>query len=275
MGTRPKWPMSAYSASAPVTHSTTEPSARNETLPWFMKNCTAYHGLSANSTPGDWKMFHAPMTASARNHSAITGPKIAPTRALPRRCSQNKPSSTSTVSGTTQCDSEGAATFRPSMAESTEIDGVITPSPKNSAAPSRAISMMRRRTPGDLPLTRWARVINAMMPPSPLLSARMTRLTYLTATTMISDQVTSDSTPSTVLACGRRPCTGRKVSCMVYSGLVPMSPNTTPRAPSSSLERATRSSSVAASRAGDGWSCMDSGIGLGPSCRAPRAKPCV
>ena len=38
---RPKWPMSAYSASAPVTASTTEPSARNATLPLSAKNSTA------------------------------------------------------------------------------------------------------------------------------------------------------------------------------------------------------------------------------------------
>src|SRR5690242_21444552 len=37
------------------------------------------------------------------------------------------------ASGTTQCSSPGAMTSRPSTADSTEIDGVITPSPKNSA----------------------------------------------------------------------------------------------------------------------------------------------
>ena len=38
---RPKWPMSAYSASAPVTASTTEPSAMNAVPPWSAKNSTA------------------------------------------------------------------------------------------------------------------------------------------------------------------------------------------------------------------------------------------
>ena len=93
--------MSVYSASAPVTHSTTEPSARSEVVPWVMKNCTAYHGFSAHSTPGAWMMFHTPITPSARNHSTITGPNTAPTLAVPWRCSQNRPSSTTTVSGTT------------------------------------------------------------------------------------------------------------------------------------------------------------------------------
>ena len=35
---RPKWPMSAYSASAPVTASTTAPSARNAAEPWSKRN---------------------------------------------------------------------------------------------------------------------------------------------------------------------------------------------------------------------------------------------
>jgi hypothetical protein len=38
--------------------------------------------------------------------------------------------------------------------------------------------------------------IKAMMPPSPLLSARMMKITYLMDTTKMSDQNTSDSTPS-------------------------------------------------------------------------------
>ena len=40
--------------------------------------------------------------------------------------------------------------------------------------------------------------INAMMPPSPSLSARMMMVTYFTVTTMVNAQNTSDSTPSTV-----------------------------------------------------------------------------
>ena len=41
IGERPKWPMSAYSASAPVTVSTTEPSAMNATWPCSNMNVTA------------------------------------------------------------------------------------------------------------------------------------------------------------------------------------------------------------------------------------------
>ena len=41
IGERPKCPMSAYSASAPVTASTTEPSAMNAVPGWSTKNWTA------------------------------------------------------------------------------------------------------------------------------------------------------------------------------------------------------------------------------------------
>ena len=53
---------------------------------------------------------------------------------------------------------------------------------------------------------RWASAINAMMPPSPLLSARMMNTTYLSDTTMTSDQNISDNTPSTLFELGGMPC---------------------------------------------------------------------
>ena len=70
-----------------------------------------------------------------------------------------------------------------------------------------------------------------MMPPSPSLSARMMTITYFSVTTRISDQNPSDSSPFTVAASGVSPKCGWNISLMVYSGLVPMSPNTTPIAP--------------------------------------------
>jgi hypothetical protein len=68
------------------------------------------------------------------------------------------------------------------------------------------------------------------MPPSPSLSARITNSTYLTDTVMISDQKTSDSTPYTLPTVTGMACTPSKHSRSAYSGLVPMSPKTTPRA---------------------------------------------
>jgi hypothetical protein len=110
----------------------------------------------------------------------------------------------------------------PSTAESTEIAGVTTPSPKNSAAPNRPITISIQRM--RLLLTpRWASAISAMMPPSPLLSARRMKVAYLTETTRISDQKISDSTPSTFSRPTATPC-WPNASRNAYSGLVPMSP---------------------------------------------------
>ena len=73
---------------------------------------------------------------------------------------------------------DGAATCTPSIADSTEIAGVIMLSPKNSDAPNTPsaarISAVRR--PLGAPRRR-IRVISAMMPPSPSLSACITRVT--------------------------------------------------------------------------------------------------
>jgi hypothetical protein len=83
----------------------------------------------------------------------------------------------------------------PSTAESTEIAGVITLSPRNIAAPM----MPRIMTNGARrPTARNASAIRASVPPSPLLSARSRISTYLTVTTRISAQRIIDSTPSTI-----------------------------------------------------------------------------
>jgi len=69
-----------------------------------------------------------------------------------------------------------------------------------------------------------ASAISAMIPPSPLLSARMMRITYLSETTIISDQKIVDRPPSTLAVPSGMPWSGLKVSLAAYSGLVPMSP---------------------------------------------------
>ena len=48
------------------------------------------------------------------------------------------------------------------------------------------------------------------MPPSPWLSARMTRLMYLKLITKLSDQSTSDRMPSTLAGVAGTPCTWSK-----------------------------------------------------------------
>ncbi len=48
---------------------------------------------------------------------------------VPRRCMANRPIRMTMVSGSTAGASEGASTLRPSIALSTEIAGVMAPSP--------------------------------------------------------------------------------------------------------------------------------------------------
>ena len=71
-----------------------------------------------------------------------------------------------------------------------------------------------------------------MMPPSPRLSARMISITYFSDTTIISDQKIVDRPPRMFSASSGMPWLGAKVSLTAYSGLVPMSPKTTPSASS-------------------------------------------
>ena len=138
-----------------------------------------------------------------------------------------------TAMGMTRRDTDGAATWTPSTAESTEIAGVITLSPKNSDAPtmpSPASTAVARLLPAG---PRRINAISAMIPPSPSLSARMMNGTYVTVTMIVTDQKTSEMTPKmvscdTLTGCGSL---GSKTVCTAYSGLVPMSPKTTPRAP--------------------------------------------
>ena len=125
---------------------------------------------------------------------------------VPRLCTRNTATSTITAIHTTQCESAGAATPRPSTADSTVIEGVITPSPKNSAAPSTAANMTSLRVRGYWRVARCASAIIAMMPPSPLLSARMMKVTYFNATTISSVHSTSDNTPSTLNVVTGMPC---------------------------------------------------------------------
>ncbi len=103
---------------------------------------------------------------------------------------ENSPIRIVTVIGTTYGVNNGVATSRPSTAPSTEIAGVIMPSPYSSAVPKMpsAISTGRPTARRDplLVLSSPSVGINAVsarMPPSPWLSARNTSATYFTETT--------------------------------------------------------------------------------------------
>ena len=67
--------------------------------------------------------------------------------------------------------------------------------------------------------------MSAMMPPSPLLSARVMKLTYLRLTKIMSDQKITERMPSTFSGViGTGWCAPPNTSFSAYSGLVPMSP---------------------------------------------------
>ncbi len=66
----------------------------------------------------------------ATNQTSMMGPNTAPTIAVPRFWNTNsRPPGWRRTAGTTRCQSGGAATATPSTAPSTEMAGVMTPSP--------------------------------------------------------------------------------------------------------------------------------------------------
>ncbi|MOA66249.1 hypothetical protein D3C78_1929450 [compost metagenome] len=74
-------------------------------------------------------MPYTPSAPSTTNQVTMTGPNRMPMRAVPCFWIRNRPISSATVTGTTQCARPGSATSRPSTADSTEIAGVIMLSP--------------------------------------------------------------------------------------------------------------------------------------------------
>ena len=131
------------------------------------------------------------------NQTAITGPNSLPTRSVPWRWNMKSAVRTTSVIGTTQVCRPGAATVRPSTAPSTEIAGVMTPSPKKIAVPKMPTKRSLRRSGGRSRTACEASASMAIRPPSPLLSARRMRTTYLTETMTVSVQKTSERTPKT------------------------------------------------------------------------------
>ncbi len=88
------------------------------------------------------------------------------------------------------------ATSKPSTADSTEIAGVIRPSPYSSDVPNTpSVTTAAATLVTVWPSGGMTSEVSARMPPSPWLSARMTSSRYLRQITMISDQNAIDATP--------------------------------------------------------------------------------
>ncbi len=123
-------------------------------------------------------MPRTPSTPSTVNQKIMTGPNRRPTTPVPSRWNRNSPTMITAVMGMTRSDTDGAATLTPSIADRTEMAGVIMLSPKNSEAPKipSADSTTAARRPPRTPPRRIS-AISAMIPPSPSLSALITRTT--------------------------------------------------------------------------------------------------
>ena len=63
------------------------------------------------------------------NHTSVIGPKNLPMPPVPRFCTAKRQNSTTSVRGMTYFLKCGDTTSNPSTAESTEMAGVMTPSP--------------------------------------------------------------------------------------------------------------------------------------------------
>ena len=140
IGPIPKCPMSAYSASAPVTTRTMDPSNRNVPDGFAAISSMAYSGFTAASTLGSETMARSPRNPNTPNHKSITGPKMRPMCPVPNRCTANRNTRTTVVSGATHPCKLSSKMVRPSIADSTEMDGVMTPSPNSNALPMMAMA---------------------------------------------------------------------------------------------------------------------------------------
>ncbi len=135
-----------------------------------------------------------------------------------------------TDTGITHDSNAVVATSNPSTALSTEMAGVIRPSPYSRAVPNTPSAMMARLAPTGSPRVGINSAVSARMPPSPWLSARITSARYLTEMMTTSAQNTTEATPYALAwVTARSACSND--SRNAYNGLVPMSPYTIPRAP--------------------------------------------
>ena len=98
-GIRPKWPISAYRVSAPVTARNTAPSITKPCHGAATSSAMPCQGSSARSTAGCCAMFHRPSSASTANHTSMIGPNSPPIAAVPRVCTRNRPVSSASEIG--------------------------------------------------------------------------------------------------------------------------------------------------------------------------------
>ena len=106
IGMRPKCPMSAYSASAPVMVSTTVPSVRKARSGSSAMEGEGESRATAPNTSGTGDDVH-PQPPITKNQTSITGPKKRPTTPVPRYWIANNPNVITTVTGSTATANSG------------------------------------------------------------------------------------------------------------------------------------------------------------------------
>ncbi|MEY5060002.1 MAG: hypothetical protein RJA51_1749 [Actinomycetota bacterium] len=94
-----------------------------------MKYRPAWYGFTVWMISGWFTMCESPSSAIVANHTSITGPNTLPTAPVPRFCTMKRPVMMAMAMGTTHDSNDDETFSRPSTAESTEIAGVMTPSP--------------------------------------------------------------------------------------------------------------------------------------------------
>ena len=127
----------------------------------------AYHGFTTLEHAGRHSNASDPQQCDRAGPPRSGSNQPRPPRAVPWRWKKNEPLGLA-ASSHTYCSKAGVATLSPSTAPSTEMAGVITPSPYNDAAPKRPSVINNFLPPDVLPRGRTSAT---KMPPSPRLSA--------------------------------------------------------------------------------------------------------
>ena len=105
------------------------PITTKATIGFAARKRPASAGLTALRISGAAQILTTPSRPMTTNQTSMTGPNSLPMLAVPRRWIRNSPTRIAIVTGTVNCSKCGAMSFRPSIADSTEIAGVMTPSP--------------------------------------------------------------------------------------------------------------------------------------------------
>ena len=106
-----------------------EPSERNAFRLSWVKYRTRCTGLTDWTISGAPTILPRPSTASVTNQTTMIGPNTRPIAPVPRLCARKSTIRMTNAIGMTQSASDADTSSRPSTALSTEIAGVITPSP--------------------------------------------------------------------------------------------------------------------------------------------------